>query len=149
MRKIFVLVTVILSAGLLYSCEDLLLSNDGQSSPKVVQTDFEIGQPFELSFGETAINVDESIFIEFSEVNDSRCPTDVVCIWEGNGMVKLLISIKDKEAETLLNTHPNLKNSETLNGITISLSKLSPYPETAEKAIPKKEYKAILIVEAE
>jgi len=37
----------------------------------------------------------ESIFLEAIEITDSRCPKDVVCVWEGNAMATIRISSDD------------------------------------------------------
>ncbi|MBO6585235.1 MAG: hypothetical protein JJ953_03930 [Gracilimonas sp.] len=148
MKKITVFTLLLICGMLLYSCENMLFSDEG-GNIKAIQTDFEIGQPFELSYGGTATNTNESIRIEFTKVEDSRCPANVTCVWEGNGEVKLVTTIDDDELEVKLNTHSNYKKSERVNGITLKLLELNPYPESAEKGIPKKEYKAILLAERE
>ncbi len=148
-KKILVLVILLLSGVVLYSCESSFLGNEESSNKKVSNTDFEIGEPFNLPFGTAISNTDKSITIEFKGVSDSRCPADVTCVWEGNGKVTLGINTDGVEYETQLNTHPEEQNSVVINGVSFSLTELNPYPESAEKAISKKEYVAVLIAEKE
>ncbi|MEQ8523860.1 hypothetical protein [Gracilimonas sp.] len=145
MKKIFVTLILLVLGVVLYSCESSFFGNDEASNAKVSKTDFEIGEPFNLSFGEALSNTDNSITVEFKGVTDSRCPADVNCVWEGNGKVTLVVSIDNVEYVRELNTHPDDQNSETINGITFNLIELNPYPESAEKATSKKEYVAVLI----
>ena len=46
--------------------------------------DFGLPNPFtvDLEFGETFQH--EGLEIKFFEIEDSRCPLDVTCVWEGN-----------------------------------------------------------------
>jgi len=37
----------------------------------------------------------ENIFLEATEITDSRCPKDAVCVWEGNAMATIRISSDD------------------------------------------------------
>lgn len=80
----------------------------------------------------------KGVTIKFSEVlEDSRCPTDVNCIWAGRAIVKVEVTSKGKKEEKTLilgeikgnevkNT--NLYSSEdfVINGLT-----LNPYPVIA------------------
>jgi len=65
-------------------------------------------------------------FIRVSE--DSRCPTDVQCVWAGNGVVDLAIrgSLGDVE-HVRLNTLEEPR-SLTRHGLEIRLMELLPYP---------------------
>ena len=53
----------------------------------------EIGQSFNLEYNQTA-NV-QDVNVRFADVNDSRCPSDVVCIWEGR--VSILVGLQDSD----------------------------------------------------
>lgn len=77
----------------------------------------------------------KGVTIKFTEVvEDSRCPTNVSCIWEGRAIVKAEVTAKGKTNEkTLLfgATQPGEKENSNLysssefaiNGLT-----LNPYP---------------------
>jgi hypothetical protein len=68
------------------------------------------------------------VTIRFREVTeDSRCPSNVVCVWEGNGQVALTLSTPGDARETLLNTASEPRRIE-FAGIAIALASLAPYP---------------------
>ena len=45
-----------------------------------------------LARGQQAVIADESLTIELVEINDSRCPAKVTCIWAGHAAVTLQVS---------------------------------------------------------
>lgn len=51
--------------------------------------DVAVGQSVELSVGETANVTPNSVRVQFAGVNDSRCPSDVVCVQAGDAMIVL------------------------------------------------------------
>lgn len=64
-------------------------------------------------------------------LSDSRCPTDVVCVWEGQ--VKVLIKFKtskgvEKSAELTLGAHPS--NQVQMEDYVWTLTKVSPHPKS-------------------
>src|SRR5215218_3492013 len=51
-----------------------------------------VGEPFDLKFGQSAEVAGTNLRFTFSRVaGDSRCPTDVVCIWEGDGEIAVRV----------------------------------------------------------
>jgi hypothetical protein len=90
-----------------------------------------LGQPFTLTPAKS-ITVD-GVPITFVAIGqDSRCPPDVQCIWEGDAEVRLRVGSE----EVTLHTHGGSQypNSATVNGRTITLRELtrSPYTATLE-----------------
>ena len=69
-------------------------------------------------------------------VEDSRCPIDAVCVWQGNAMVELGIRAGMGPTQPIrLNT--TLEPRSTVwNGIRISLLELQPAPRAAEPTKP-------------
>ena len=55
-------------------------------------------------------------------IEDSRCPKDVTCVWEGNA--KIVVRVDGKPAE--LNTSSRFATTQTVDGVTISLQSLEP-----------------------
>ena len=55
-----------------------------------------LGEQFQLKVNQIAILKSDNIEIKFLNVtNDSRCPSDVTCVWEGE--VKISVNVvKDK-----------------------------------------------------
>jgi hypothetical protein len=70
------------------------------------------GQTVQLSVGETAAVTPGSVRVQFANVNDSRCPSDVVCIQAGDAMIILTFNGAGAErTDTLyLNRQPRSVN---------------------------------------
>ena len=86
--------------------------------------------------------------IRFTSVlEDSRCPTDVQCAWEGNAEILLELSGGDQET-VHLNTGSQFPGTEVYNGYTITLQELKPYPVQGT-SIAESDYTAVLSVDLE
>jgi hypothetical protein len=105
------------------------------------------GLPFIVSEGETAV-VDDVLSLTFSAVTeDSRCPTDVQCIWEGNAIVELGVAVDDGPTTRLyLDTNPGFGTIATYDAYTIGLLGLEPYPATGTPRIGP--YRATLVIDS-
>jgi hypothetical protein len=108
------------------------------------------GDRFQLRINQIAFIESKDIRIKFLNViEDSRCPYGVKCVWEGQ--VKILLGIVEKGQIladlTLINRagHEDLSVKD-LNGYSIRLLKVFPYPETGKK-IEIEDYIIILLVE--
>ena len=67
---------------------------------------------------------------------DSRCASDVVCIWEGEGRVELGLTMGDGPTVPVeLNTR-GLRTA-THGGYTITLVELDPYPVSTRPLMPE------------
>ena len=101
---------------------------------------------FDIAVGQEARLQGTDIVLRFGGVaNDSRCPSDVQCVWAGNAVVGL--SLRQGEAsatEAALNTTLEPKITK-FGGHTIKLVGLKPMPDTG-KAISGGEYVATLEV---
>ncbi|MBV1869326.1 MAG: META domain-containing protein [Gammaproteobacteria bacterium] len=105
----------------------------------------QFGETFWLKFNATALISDDSLQLSFIDVEDSRCPVDVVCVWEGEAKVTLLARYGDSDnpvEETLqLTLNANDQHSTvTFGDYQLRLFKVRPYPDSR---IPtdKKDYK--------
>ena len=68
---------------------------------------------------------DNSLKFTITAINDSRCPSDVVCVWEGKADVT--IQVENPLPETLiLNTYDNV--IDTFENFSIELVDVLPYP---------------------
>ena len=86
--------------------------------------------------------------IKFTAVeNDSRCPSDVTCVWAGNAAVNLELSGIGKASSVTLNTSKAAQFvSETMyQGYKVKLVDLSPYPRSKQR-IAAGDYQATLLV---
>jgi hypothetical protein len=97
--------------------------------------------------GQHALIGSEPLEIVFRDVvEDSRCPTDVTCVWAGNGKVRLRLTLgTGSESTADLNT--GLLPSRTEVGpYRITLVELSPDP-VSTASIPPERYRINLLVE--
>ncbi len=104
---------------------------------------------FVLKMGETAdINSDFQITL-LKILDDSRCPSDVTCIWEGTVSAEVKI-IKDGSSRGNYVIPIGLAGieSQSLDGYFIMLYDVKPYPISTHQIIPS-EYVATLIVSKE
>ncbi len=76
-----------------------------------------------------------------SILNDSRCPSGVDCVWEGDAQVRFSIKKADEIKLFRLHTQRNFQRDTTINGLKISLVSLTPYPGDGS-AIDQKDYSA-------
>jgi hypothetical protein len=68
----------------------------------------------------------DNLEVTFSEIDDSRCPSDVTCIWEGRASVTLDIYDHLQNQTIILTT--NEIPSKNIGIYKISLIDISPYP---------------------
>jgi hypothetical protein len=69
--------------------------------------------------------------------DDSRCPTGVTCIWEGDAIVELRLQTSGGGSESLeLHANPQFTRQATVHGITIALERLAPHPKPDEPVPP-------------
>jgi hypothetical protein len=67
-----------------------------------------------------------SICLEY--VNDSRCPSNGVCVWEGNASANFVLNSITENQSFTLNTQKNFQRDTIINGLKIELISVSPYP---------------------
>ncbi len=67
-----------------------------------------------------------------SVIEDSRCPQEVVCFWQGTAIAKFSITINDNEQPVTLSTFTRRgspPSDTTLMGYKIEFLDLLPYPK--------------------
>ena len=103
-------------------------------------------QQVELHIGQQA-TVDGTLHLRLTSVdNDSRCPTGVVCVWEGNAEVVLGVrSGNDQEQKLTLNTNSSSPIEGDFASYHIKLVNLAPYPHVDARIDPS-QYVATLLV---
>lgn len=75
------------------------------------------------------------ITIKFLElIEDSRCPTDVNCVWAGIARIKVQLSKGGKTAIVELNTQN--EKATVFQGHTVTLKDLQPRQSTTSKYSP-------------
>jgi hypothetical protein len=91
-----------------------------------------------------SVSSSEGITIKFISVNeDSRCPANAICVWEGNARISLQLTDRKSTEVVELNTSTRFATEAKFGGYLIKLVSLLPYPGTKEKIDPS-EYVATL-----
>ena len=104
-----------------------------------------LGQEFTLRVGEQVLIKETGLKISFSQVEDSRCPKGVTCIWAGNGKVVVQVNEgKAKPIDVELNTMVEPKQNR-FQQYSIKLVSLNPYPQKDVK-INRSDYVATLVI---
>lgn len=62
-------------------------------------------------------------------INDSRCPTDLICIWGGDAAVEFYLKSNTGNKSFTLHTHSNYQQDTVLNSLKIKLVDVLPYPK--------------------
>jgi len=108
----------------------------GASSGVIPSEQVQPNRQFDLNSGQEAKVQGTPIAVRFQSVSeDSRCPSDVVCVWAGNAVVRLSITSTDASSiDALLNTTLDPKNV-TYSGYTIRLIDLKPVPKSGTKIV--------------
>ncbi len=115
---------------------------------------------FQLEAGQTALIEPQGPIVEFVEVvEDSRCPADVTCIWEGRAVILIRISssgdvlgfgIQELTLEAGLVDPVNDSVEGVSDSYLFELVALDPYPQTTNKDADAQEeqpgYTATLVV---
>ena len=60
------------------------------------RNNFKIGLESEFQYGIINRSDNNSLIFSITEINDSRCPSDVVCIWQGEAVIKIEIDSPQK-----------------------------------------------------
>lgn len=95
------------------------------------------GDEFTLRIGESTAITELGIWLRFIQVvEDSRCPSDVVCAWAGDGAVLIEVAplngdSKEDTLHTTLDPH-----SIPLGRAELQLVHLAPYPVTSRPIAP-------------
>lgn len=99
------------------------------------------GDELTLAIGEKTSIGRDKISVEFVDVlEDSRCPSNVMCVWAGNGKVQIRFAKDTVQLNTYLEPHEVI-----LDDVNIELLSLEPYPEQPRQ-FEKEDYKIRLLI---
>jgi hypothetical protein len=136
MRKFVLLVLPVI---VIITCSALLSCNK--------PVEYSLGEEFTLSVGQSATIKDDGFYLEFKEVKeDSRCPSDVTCIWEGRITCAVTVTIAHYTSGLEL-VQAGLTEEYTTKeheGYRISY-KVTPYPRSGQQ-ITRDMYRLHLVI---
>ena len=115
------------------------------------QTKAQAGQEFTLKVGQQVKLDGVDLALKFVAVpQDSRCPSNVNCVWAGDAEVALELVHNNCTTALKLHTHQGstASNEGEVGGFRVKLVKLDPYPHTERKISPS-DYVATLLVTKE
>jgi hypothetical protein len=99
-----------------------------------------LGEEFTLALGESIGVAGGQVILEFKQVlEDSRCPVNVRCIWEGNAKIELAIrefspspgggkALEVLASTAELNTSSRFATKQKVSDFTVQLLRLEPTP---------------------
>ncbi|WP_077346096.1 hypothetical protein [Algoriphagus sp. A40] len=109
-----------------------------------------IGEPVEIPFGRTVTHCTEPISVTFLDlISDSRCPIGATCIWAGMVEVRISVNLNGQEEVFNLSSAPNFGNKvpniQTIEGYSVELVDLKPFPDTSKK-VDEKDRQVVLLI---
>ena len=138
------LFTLLLAATAASACrtEQVMPPVDARASEvqAAVDRQFTLGVGREARIGGSAVRVRFAAVVE-----DSRCPSNAVCAWQGNAGVRLELSGAGESRSLQLNTALEPQIVE-YGGMRFRLVGLTPYPVAGQPAPAPGSYEATLLV---
>jgi hypothetical protein len=106
-----------------------------------------LGRNFDVRVGQIVQIAGEMLTVTFERVaEDSRCPTNVKCVWEGDAVVRVALQGQNAERGTLdLHTQAAAKREADFQKYRLRLVQLVPWPKDSG-GIPAETYIATLVV---
>ena len=92
-----------------------------------------IGEITEIEVGKTVVNFEYDLSLRVDNLNDSRCPIGVVCVWEGTASVEFHLTTTNGQYDFTLDTHPNFTNDTIIENMKYQLIDVLPYPIFGEE----------------
>jgi len=129
MRKYLILIGLLIAV---FACEKSV-TNEG----------FNFDGELQIKHGEIIQSDNNKISLEITNINDSRCPSDVVCVWEGEARITL--EFANSITSTFeLSTHD--LRIDTIDNYIFNLIEVNPYPISTE-ILELKDYRIKLEIE--
>jgi hypothetical protein len=100
---------------------------------------------FSLPLGKTAGVAGSTTRLTFRQVSeDSRCPTNVVCVWEGDAKIELL-PVRDGTVGQRVILSLHTPNEAQVGDLFVRFVGLTPYPATPDPSSTR-QYVAELVI---
>lgn len=108
------------------------------------------GVPFALGPGQSAEVVGTDLSFIFTEIlSDSRCPSGVVCVWEGDAEAAVVGDLPGEiRIDCVLHTSPMFSGSCDMGAFRVTLLWVDPYPVAGFPIDPANYVAHFLIVES-
>jgi hypothetical protein len=121
-------------------------SNSVADPPAADSVAVQLGREFELKMNQTG-TVDGVRLTLRGVPEDSRCPIDVVCVWEGNARAVLEVRAGANGEPTTINLNTSLAPQEaTVLGLRVRLNGVLPAPRSSEPIRPDG-YSVLLVIQ--
>jgi hypothetical protein len=106
-----------------------------------------LAKDIEIANGKSAVIESESLEIRFEGVgNDSRCPINARCVWEGDAAVTIELTKPGQQPGRLeLHTSGRFEQEGRYLSYHVRLSALQPEPQT-DRPIAPSDYRATVVV---
>jgi hypothetical protein len=146
MKHIYRVVTLLLSLATVFSPGPAVGAGNPKEAPAEAPKDKVVkGKSVEVKLHES-LQMD-GLKVRFDAVTeDSRCPSDVTCIWEGQATIRLEIEQAGQKESVLLSTSlsPSITPLVKVMGHEIALVQLRPTSFTSKEKVTH--YEAVLSV---
>lgn len=117
---------------------------DAGPAPKYL--DAAILDPFELKLNQNVTIPSSNITVRFSNVtSDSRCPSDVTCIWQGEITIQVDVKKENTAFESIVLGTDDL--IPVFGKYFIQLLKIEPYPQSTHQIQPDEYVVTLAITE--
>ena len=115
-------ILMILIAILIFSC-----SKDDNNA--ISHYDLKVDKNIILDNGKCLKIIDKEYEICLNSINDSRCPSNVVCVWEGDAVAEFNFKSNTENKFFTLHTNDNFQQDTIINNLKIKLLNVFPYPD--------------------
>ena len=134
------------------ACGDETGDPVGQGSPRDISVP-DLSENILIAYEQTIFVESEGLSVKFREFSESRCPKGAVCIWEGEGIVELILENNEGDIASALPVIRPGRDPDRFTwlkayalGYRITLLDLEPYPDLDDPSKPE-EYTALLDIE--
>lgn len=76
---------------------------------------------------------DANFAFSIDSLRDYRCPSDVVCVWAGDVDIFLKFFLSSGIIDTMMNLNNDARNPVIIDGYTIRVKDVLPYPVSTRK----------------
>ncbi len=103
-----------------------------------------IGVPFNVGVGSHVL-IQNGVEINVLGIEDSRCPADVLCVWQGEAKISVNVTKDSQDLGNFVLSTLEEKSTQRFDSFTIKLVEVQPYPYS-NKEIMLSDYVITLVV---